>query len=303
MRGGPGGGRGGQGVEVNIEDIFESFFGGGMGGGMGGMGGMGGDPRRRARQQQGPMKGEDLRKDLTIDFRLAVFGGEESVNIRHLETCDVCTGSGVKPGSRVRTCQTCGGQGVVAQVTRTPLGAFQTQTACPRCRGTGQQVDEYCGACSGQGVQQKMKEVKIKIPCGVENGNKLRVPNQGDAGQKGGPAGDLYIFISVSDDAEFKREGRDLYSELDVSYLDAILGRVKRVRTIDGQVDIKIPAGTQPGTVLRVKGKGAPELSKLSNRGDQFVTVKVNIPKTLTDEEKSIIEQLDSVSAGSAPAW
>merc|ERR1740138_1908005 len=178
---------------------------------MGGMGGMGGRPQRR---RNGPVPGEDLRYDLTIDFRTAIFGGREGIKVRHLETCDTCNGDGIKPGSKVRTCTTCNGQGVVAQVTRTPLGAFQTQTTCPTCRGSGQQVDEYCGTCSGQGVVQKMKEVKIKIPCGVENGNKLRVPNQGDAGAKGGPTGDLYIFITVADDSDFKREGRDLYSDL-----------------------------------------------------------------------------------------
>ena len=163
--------------------------------------------------------------------------------------------------------------------------------------GSGTVVEKYCGSCDGKGTNKKSKQLTITIPPGVEDGNRLRVRGEGDAGPKGGPSGDLYVFLSVTADPRFRREGMDIYSDVSISYLDAILGRVKRVRTIDGQVDIKIPAGTQPGTVLRVKGKGAPELSRLSNRGDQFVTVKVNIPKTLTDEEKGIIEQLDSVSA------
>jgi len=262
------------------------------------MGGMGG--RQQQRRRNGPVPGEDLRYDLTIDFRTAIFGGREGIKVRHLETCDTCAGSGVKPGSKVRSCGTCGGQGIVAQVTRTPLGNFQTQTTCPTCRGTGEQVDDYCGSCSGKGVVQKTKSVKVTVPCGVEDGNKLRVRGEGDAGLKGGPTGDLYIFLTVAKDNEFRREGQDIYSSLDVTYLDAILGRVKRVSTVDGPVDIKIPAGTQPETVLRVKGKGAPELNKEERRGDQYVTVKVSIPKSLSKQEQDIIAALDSLSLADA---
>ncbi|GMH46694.1 hypothetical protein TrRE_jg4506, partial [Triparma retinervis] len=171
-----GSGYGGAGMEVDLGDIFDSFFGGGGGGQQRGQG------RQR---QRGPVAGDDLRFDLEVDFQTAVFGGEEKVRIRHLEKCETCTGTGVKPGSQVRTCGTCGGTGVVMAVTRTPLGNFQTQQTCTSCRGTGQTVDEYCGTCSGQGLVQKTKQVKISIPAGVEDGNKLRVRGEGDAGPKG----------------------------------------------------------------------------------------------------------------------
>ena len=205
--GSPFGGPGGFGQEVDLNDIFDSFFGGG------GMGGRG-----RARTTRGPVVGEDLRFDLEIDFKTAVFGGEEKVRIRHLETCDTCTGNGIKPGSKVNTCTACGGSGVTVQVTRTPLGNFQTQQTCPTCRGTGQQVEEYCGTCSGKGLNQKTKQIKVTIPAGVEDGNKLRVRGEGDAGPNGGPAGDLYIFLKVKQDANFRREGPEIYSDACLLY-------------------------------------------------------------------------------------
>jgi molecular chaperone DnaJ len=285
-----GGGGGGFGQEVDLGDIFDSFFGGG-GGGMGGGGGGGG---RGQRQQRGPVVGDDLRFDLEIDFKTAVFGGEEKVRIRHQETCDTCTGNGVKPGSKVSQCSTCGGQGVTVQVTRTPLGNFQTQQTCPACRGTGQRIEEYCGTCGGQGVNQKTKQIKVTIPAGVEDGNKLRVRGEGDAGPNGGPAGDLYIFLRVKEDTTFRREGPEIYSDQSISYLDAILGNSIKTPVVDGEVTIKVPAGTQPGQVMRLKGNGASRLGNPNQRGDHFVTVKVEIPKPkdLSKEEENLINQL-----------
>eukprot|EP00638_Chattonella_subsalsa_P008264 CAMPEP_0117750092 /NCGR_PEP_ID=MMETSP0947-20121206/10147_1 /TAXON_ID=44440 /ORGANISM="Chattonella subsalsa, Strain CCMP2191" /LENGTH=368 /DNA_ID=CAMNT_0005568163 /DNA_START=294 /DNA_END=1400 /DNA_ORIENTATION=+ len=274
------GGYGGAGFDVDLGDIFETFFGGGGG-------------RAGGQRQQGPTRGDDLRIDLELDFKTACFGGEEKVRVRHLETCDTCTGSGVKPGATVSTCSQCSGSGFVTQVAQTPFGAFQSRTTCPNCRGTGQSVSEYCGACSGQGVVEKAKQVKVKVPCGVENNNRLRVRGEGDAGAKGGPAGDLYVFLTVKPDSDFKREGMDIYSEISMSYLDAILGNEKQtVKTIDGSVDIKVPSGTQPGTILRVRGKGAPKLNNQDVRGDQYVTVKVEIPKQLSNKEKELIGKL-----------
>lgn len=299
--GSPFGRGGGFGQEVDLNDIFDSFFGGGggmgggMGGGFGGMGGgMGGGGRRASR---GPVVGNDLRFDLDIDFKTAVFGGEEKVRIRHLETCDVCDGSGVKPGSKISTCPTCGGSGVTVEVTRTPLGNFQTQQTCPTCRGTGQKVEEYCGTCGGQGLNQKTKQIKVTVPAGVENGNKLRVRGEGDAGPNGGPAGDLYIFLKVKEDEKFRREGPEIYSEETISYLDAILGNSVKTPVVDGEVTIKIPPGTQPGQVMRLKGNGAPRLGSPSQRGDHYVTVKVDIPKDLSKEEQDLIEKLKALQA------
>ena len=281
-------GAGGFGQEVDLGDIFDSFFGGGGGGMGGGMGGGAG----RARTRAGPVVGDDLRFDLTVDFKTAVFGGEEKVRIRHLETCTTCSGSGVKPGSKVKTCSTCGGSGVTVQVTRTPLGNFQTQQTCPTCRGTGQIIEEYCGTCGGQGVTSKSKQIAVTIPAGIEDGNKLRVRGEGDAGPKGGPSGDLYIFLKVKPDSRFRREGPEIYSEENISYVDAILGASIKTPVVDGEVTIKIPPGTQPGQVMRVKGNGAPRLGNPDSRGDHYVTVNVDIPKNLSKEEADLINQL-----------
>lgn len=274
-------GGGGFGQEVDLGDIFDSFFGGGGRGGPGGRG-----------RPRGPVAGEDLRFDLEIDFKTAVFGGEEKVRIRHLEKCGTCEGSGVQPGSAVNTCRECQGTGVTMQVTRTPLGNFQTQQTCVTCRGTGQKVDQYCGTCSGQGLNQKSKQIKVTIPAGVEDGNKLRVRGEGDAGPNGGPAGDLYIFLKVKKDRMFRREGPEIYSDTTVSYLDAILGASIKCKVVDGDVTIKVPPGTQPGQVMRLKGNGAPRLGSPDQRGDHYVTINVEIPKSLSSDERALAEKL-----------
>jgi len=282
------GGYGGAGMNVDLSDIFDSFFGGGMGGGPAGGGG-----RRRA--SNGPIAGDDLRVDLTIDFKTAVFGGEESVQIRHTETCEPCDGSGAKAGSGPTTCGTCGGTGMVTQVSRTPFGAMQMQTVCPACGGSGTVISDPCGTCGGQGVQEKSKNVKVSVPCGVSDGNKLRVKGEGDAGRRGGPAGDLYIFLTVTPDVRFERDGRDISSVQRISYIDAILGRQIGVDTVDGKVDIDVPAGTQPGTRLRIRERGAPALGRAQDRGDHYVLVKVDIPKQLGSEEEKLLKKLDAL--------
>lgn len=283
--GNPFGGAGGFGQEVDLEDIFSTFF-GGRGGAGGGFGGGGGGRRR------GPVQGDDLRFDLDLDFKTAVFGGEELVRIRHLEKCDTCDGSGVKPGSKINTCRVCNGAGVTMQVTRTPLGNFQTQQTCSNCRGTGQKVEEYCGTCSGQGLVQKTKQIKVTIPAGVEDGNKLRVRGEGDAGPSGGPAGDLYIFLKVKEHPQFKRVGPEINSDASISYIDAILGASINIPVVDGEVTIKVPEGTEPGQKMRLKGKGAPKLGSPTQRGDHFVTIKVEIPKELSKEEEDLVKKL-----------
>ncbi|KAL7542968.1 hypothetical protein ACHAXR_012265 [Thalassiosira sp. AJA248-18] len=283
--------------EVDLGDIFDSFFGGGggpggpAGAGFAGQGGRGGRGGRRS----GPMAGDDLRFDLELDFKKAVFGGEEKVRIRHLETCGTCTGSGVKPGAKVNTCSACNGVGVTMQVTRTPLGNFQTQQTCASCRGTGQKIEEYCGTCSGEGTVSKTKQIKVDIPPGVEDGNKLRVRSEGDAGPNGGPAGDLYIFLKVKTDKAFRREGPEIYSDANISYVDAILGASLKVPVVDGEVTIKVPPGTQPEQVMRLKGNGAPVLGDAKKRGDHYVTMKIEIPSSISKEEKELVEQLQTL--------
>ena len=155
-------------------------------------------------------------------------------------------------------------------------------------------VEKYCGSCDGRGTNKRSKQLTVTIPPGVENGNRLRVRGEGDAGPKGGPAGDLYVFLSVTKDPRFKREGMDIYSDVSLSYLDAILGETISVPTVDGAVDLKVPAGTQPSTVMRIEGKGAPKLNNLNTRGTHFVTVKVDIPRSLSPKEKELVTQLKS---------
>jgi len=282
VRSGGGGGPGYCAQDFDISDIFESFF-----GGQGGPGGPGGQRRR-----SGPTQGDDLRFDLEIDFNTALFGGSKKIKITHLETCGTCTGSGVAPGSAVNTCSTCGGRGVVVQSVNTILGRMQQQARCPTCGGSGTVVEKYCGSCDGKGVNKKSKQLTITIPPGVEDGNRLRVRGEGDAGPKGGPAGDLYVFLSVKPDPRFRREGMDIYSDVSVSYIDAILGTTMRIDTVDGAVDLKVPAGTQPATTMRIEGKGAPKLNNVNLRGTHYVKVSVDIPRSLSGKEKELVMAL-----------
>jgi len=201
----------------------------------------------------------------------------------------------VKPGSKVTTCPVCNGMGVTMQVTRTPLGNFQTQQVCSACRGTGQKVEEYCGTCGGKGLNSKTKQIKVTIPPGVENGNKLRVRGEGDAGPNGGPAGDLYIFLRVKEDSNFRREGPEIYSDASISYIDAILGASIKTPVVDGEVTIKVPPGTQPGQVMRLRGNGAPRLGNPDSRGDHYVTMNVEIPKDLSKEEEDLVKKLQEL--------
>jgi len=239
------------------------------------------------------MQGDDLRFDLQLDFKTAIFGGNQTIRIRHDEVCGTCTGSGVAPGSSVSTCSTCNGRGFVVQQMNTILGRIQQQAPCPQCGGTGQMVEKFCGDCNGgNGVNNVQKEIKITVPAGVDDGNRLRVRNEGDAGPKGGPPGDLYVFLSVKPDKQFRREGQDIYSDLKISYVDAILGATVKVPTVDGDVELTIPAGTQPNATMRISGKGAPKLNQPKQRGSQIVTVKVEIPKSLSKKEKELVQQL-----------
>jgi molecular chaperone DnaJ len=272
-------------------DIFESFF-GGFGGAATGTG------RRR-----GPKRGDDLRLDLKLSFKEAVFGGEKEIKIGHLETCNTCNGSGAKPGTRPVTCTTCSGNGQVRRTTRTPFGSFAQVSACPTCSGTGEMVEERCETCGGSGQRQESKKLKITIPAGVDNGTRLRVSGEGDAGQKGGTAGDLYVYLFVEEDSHFRRDGINILSDLKITYLQAILGAKIEVDTVDGKVDLEVPAGTQPNTVLTLDNRGVPKLGNPVSRGAHLITVQVQIPTRLKPEERELVEKLaemrgDRVSKG-----
>lgn len=273
----------------SFSDIFDTFFGGQQTGSTSG----------RGRRRSGPQPGDDLRLDVDIEFEKAVFGGEEKIRFSHLESCNTCSGSGVKPGTQPRTCSACNGQGTVMQVARTPLGMFQQTSTCSTCRGTGEVVDEYCGTCGGRGREQRTKQLMITIPAGVDSGSRLRVRNEGDAGPKGGPSGDLYVMLRVKSSSNFTRDGMNISSTYEVSYVDAILGKRVSVTTVDGQVDLNIPAGTQPATTLRIAGKGIPKLGNASIRGDHFVNIVVKIPVRLSSEERQLVEELSSLEGGS----
>lgn len=264
-------------------DIFESFFSGFSGGvGQGG--------RRR-----GPTRGDDLRLDLRLDFKEAVFGGEKEIKISHLETCGTCTGSGAKTGTRPTTCGTCGGTGQVRRATRTPFGSFTQVSACPTCSGTGEVIEDRCEVCGGSGQTQETKKLKITVPAGVDNGTRLRVSGEGDAGLRGGPAGDLYVYLFVAEDAAFKRDGINILSDLKISYLQAILGCKLAIDTVDGPEELDVPAGTQPGTVLTLDNRGVPKLGNPVSRGDHLITVQVDIPTRLKPEERELVEKLAEI--------
>ena len=266
-------------------DIFETIF--------SGFGGMGG--QATARRRTGPTRGEDLRLDFRLKFREAVFGGEKEIRIRHLETCQTCKGSGARPGTSSRTCTTCSGTGQVRRATRTPFGTFAQVSVCPTCDGAGEVIEEKCDVCGGSGRRQETKKLKITIPAGVDNGMKLRVAREGDAGLKGGPPGDLFVYLTVETDAEFQREGNDIKSNISISYIQAILGCTIKVNTVDGQEDLIIPAGTQPNSVLILESKGVPKLGNPVSRGDHRITVKISIPTRVTGEERDLLEKLAKV--------
>lgn len=276
-----GGGMPDMGDMGGFADLFETFFSGFGGAAAGG-------PRRRS----GPRQGDDLRLDLSIDFREAVFGVEKEIPIRHLESCGTCGGSGAKAGSGPTTCGTCGGVGQVRRATRTPFGSFTQVAPCPTCEGSGQVIADPCSACGGQGLQQVSKTLRINIPGGVDTNSRLRVAGEGNAGQRGGPPGDLYVVLNVRPHPSLRRDGQTIHSEVTLSYLQAILGDTIEVETVDGPETLEIPPGTQPGSVLTMKNKGVPRLGNPVARGNHQFTVKVQLPTRLNGEERELLEQL-----------
>ncbi len=263
-------------------DLFETFF-----------SGFGGATASSGRsQRRGPQQGDDLRYDLTIEFNQAVFGEEREIKIPHLETCGNCRGTGAKTGSGPAACNTCGGAGQVRRATRTPFGSFTQVAECPNCGGTGQVIADPCGSCGGQGVKQVRKKLRINIPAGVDTGTRLRVSGEGNAGLRGGPSGDLYVFLKVKNHPRLRREGLNIFSEVTVSYLQSILGDIIEVDTVDGPEKLEIPMGTQPNALLTLENKGIPKLGNPVARGNQCITVNVSLPKRLSTEERTLLEEL-----------
>ena len=267
-------------------DLFETFF-----NGFGGQGSPGGSART---QRRGPQQGDDLRYDLNIDFKQAIFGEQREIRIPHLETCLTCKGIGAKPGTGPVNCSTCGGSGQVRRATRTPFGNFTQVAECPTCSGMGQTIADPCVNCGGNGVKQVRKKLRINIPPGVDTGTKLRVSGEGNAGLKGGPPGDLYVFLKVKSDSKLRREGINIFSEVSISYLQAILGDTIGIDTVDGRVDLNIPGGTQPNSTLTLENKGVPRLGNPVARGNHDVLIKVKLPVRINEEERTLLEKLVS---------
>jgi molecular chaperone DnaJ len=289
-----GGGFGGFGFEDfgDIGDIFDAFFGGG------------GSRRKRKENPNRPQRGSDLRLDIEIEFKEAIFGSEKEIVINHLENCDQCNGSGAKKGSRIVTCTTCGGIGQVQQTQRSLFGSFTQITVCPKCNGAGKWPEEKCNTCKGKGKINKDKKIKIKIPAGVDTGAKLRVPNEGDSGLNGGPNGDLYVVMHVAKDKNgiYEREGNDIYMELPISYYQAVLGDEVEVELLDEKTKININAGTQPGKIITLKGKGVPILGTDGiRRGDFHIVINILVPQKVSSEEEKLLRELALLRKGEIP--
>jgi molecular chaperone DnaJ len=261
----------------NIEDIFDLFGFGDMFGG-------------RGRTRSAVQRGSDLRYDLEITLEEASSGKDEKLHIPRLEKCDECDGSGAEKGSTPETCITCGGHGQ----TRYQQGFFSVMRTCPNCQGKGQIIRNPCKNCKGAGRVEKEKTLEVKIPAGVETGSRLRISGEGEGGVNGGPSGDLFVVVHVKEHDTFERQGANLYSAAPVTFAQAALGAEIKVKTLDGEENLKIPAGTQTGTVFRLKSQGMPPLGG-RGKGDLFVAVTLITPKTLTKEQRKLLEQLAQV--------
>lgn len=271
----------------DLDEIFNAFFGGGFG--------FGGSRRQ---DPNAPQRGDDLRLDIELDFEDAVFGMTKEVKIDHLETCDACGGTGAKSGAKPQPCKTCGGRGSVQQTQRTILGSFTQIVTCPHCHGKGTVINDPCPVCKGNGRKNKEKTVELKIPAGVDNGSKMRLSHEGDAGINGGIAGDLYIVIHVKPSNYYKRDGMNVYTKLDITPAQAVLGDRIIIKTLDGDREISIPAGIQHGEAVKIKGAGVPNISNSSLRGEHIVIVNVKTPTHISNEEKMLYEKLYQIQAG-----
>ncbi len=264
---------------ANMNDIFGDIFGEMFGGGRGG--------RRRARPER--ERGSDLRYNLEISFEEAAFGVEAKIRVPKHRRCETCAGSGAKKGTQPRQCKTCGGAGEV----RLTQGFFHISRTCPACHGVGQVISDPCGDCRGSGKSATDVGLTVKVPAGIAHGQRLRIPGEGDLGDPGAPAGDLFVVISVREHALFQRDDDDVICEMPISFTQAALGAKIEVPSLDGKVLLTIPAGTQNGRVFRMRARGVPHLDG-SGRGDMHVHVTVEIPRQLTKKQKELLEQFSA---------
>ena len=275
-RGGGAQGFGAQGFDMgDLGDIFGDMFGFGS-------------RQARGRRQS---RGADMQVRVDLSFRDAAFGTEKEFEISKKTKCEHCSGNGAEPGTKVETCSTCQGQGQVARVQQTILGSFQSVAPCPKCRGAGSSNERDCKECRGVGAVQATKKVRVKIPAGIDNGETIRLTGEGQAGERGAAAGDLYVTARVLTDKDFRRERYDVHSEAQMSISQAVLGGKISVKTIDGEVSLKIPEGTPSGKVFKLRGKGISHVNS-ARRGDHFVTANILIPKKLSRKQKSLLKDL-----------
>ncbi|HEX2141341.1 MAG TPA: molecular chaperone DnaJ [Candidatus Limnocylindria bacterium] len=278
---GSGGGfEGGFGGFGPFGDIFDAFFGGSPAG---------------TRQRRRVVAGADLRYDLTIEFAEAVSGVTREISFPTLATCDVCAGSGGEPGTQPETCPECNGTGERRRVSQTILGQMVNITACPRCNGEGRIIATPCHNCGGDGRVRQERTLEVTIPAGIDSGQRIALEGQGEAGPRGGPPGDLYVVVAVKEHPQLVRRGTEVYHELPVTFAQAALGATLTVPTVEGSEELEIPAGTQSGTEIRLRGRGVPRL-RGGGRGDLHVIVTVVVPQKLTKKERDLLKQLGDVS-------
>lgn len=278
-----GGFQGGQGFgNMDFEDLGDIF------GGFGDIFGFGGG-RQTSKKQS---RGRDMEMALSLTFLEAVFGLEREISFSKNTTCSRCHGIGAEPDTKIETCKTCGGSGRVSRVQRTILGNIQTQATCSTCNGEGKIFSQKCAQCNGSGVHREAVKITVRIPAGINDGESIRLSGQGEAGEKGAPAGDLYLRIKLQAHKKFTRDGYDVRSEEKISIKQAILGDKIEVETVHGMVKLKIPEGTQSGTIFKLKEKG---ISKLHNRGigDQYIKITVKIPSGVNKKQKQLLDELD----------
>jgi molecular chaperone DnaJ len=276
--GGPGGGFTSVDLSEIFGDLFSDFFGGGMG-------------RSSRRSRNVPRRGEDLQYQVHLNFEEAVFGVDREISITRDEICHTCNGTRTEPGTSPVRCTTCGGSGEIRQTRQSIFGSMVQVTTCPACRGAGETIPNPCRNCQGRGLERKSIKKIVTIPAGVDTGNQMRISGEGQPGVNGGPSGDLYLLIDVKNHKYFKRRNNDILLDLNINIAQAALGADVAVPTVDGDEKLTIPAGTQPGKVITMRGKGVPHV-RGNGRGDQHVVVNVDIPSRLSPEQRELFEQL-----------
>ena len=284
--GGPGGGFGG--MDFDLGDIFGSFFGGGFGGG-------------RQANPNAPRRGSDTQARVTLSFEEAAKGCKKKVEFTRIELCPECHGSGAASGTSPETCPDCHGRGQVNVQQRTPFGVIQTSKSCSRCGGKGQIIKTPCSKCKGKGAVSKKVTLEVDIPAGIDDRQVLNVGGQGNSGANGGPSGNLHVTVLVRPHPFFERDGYDVWCEVTISFAQAALGDTLEVPTLEGKVRYDVPAGTQPGTVFKLKGRGIQSLNG-RGKGDQLVRLIVDVPKNLTSRQKELLREFEKESGSKAPS-